>query len=43
LEPLVPTPPLPFLRRVGGSFLVGMLAGLVWALLTVHRRPMTAV
>ncbi|HYY78667.1 MAG TPA: hypothetical protein VFD04_05710 [Actinomycetes bacterium] len=33
---------LPLLRRVGGSFLVGVLAGLAWALLAIHRRPSPA-
>jgi hypothetical protein len=30
---------LPLLRRVGGSFFVGLLLGLIWALLIVHQRP----
>jgi hypothetical protein len=36
---LVSSPSLPLLRRLGGSFLVGALVGLVWALLIIHRRP----
>jgi len=36
---LVPSPSLPLLRRVGGSFLVGALVGMLWALLVIHRRP----
>jgi hypothetical protein len=30
---------LPVLRRVGGSFFVGLFFGLIWALLIIHRRP----
>jgi hypothetical protein len=42
VEPLVPRLSLPLLRRVGGSFFVGVLAGLAWALLVIHRRPSPA-
>jgi hypothetical protein len=27
------------LRRVGGSFFVGLFLGLIWALLIIHQRP----
>jgi hypothetical protein len=30
---------LPLLRRLGGSFFVGLFFGLIWALLIIHRRP----
>jgi hypothetical protein len=36
---LVPSPSLPLLRRLGGSFLLGALVGMLWALLVIHRRP----
>jgi hypothetical protein len=42
VEPLVPRSSLPLLRRVGGGFLVGALAGAAWALLVIHRRPVAA-
>ena len=30
---------LPLLRRLGGSFFVGLFLGLIWALLVIQRRP----
>jgi protein-S-isoprenylcysteine O-methyltransferase Ste14 len=30
---------LPLLRRLGGSFFVGLVLGLIWALLIIHQRP----
>jgi len=36
----VPRPIWPLLRRVGQSFLAGILAGGVWSLCTIkHRQP----